>query len=604
MLLQRWCADVAVLLECAVLLVALAAAPQARARIIDGDLNGDGSVDATDEQIMGACFGGAVGEPYFDPAADFTADGRVDVSDLALLGANFGTSGGDPDTTPPGLFLSLNDIPDDMNDLLVVPPERFQITLAFDAGGHSVIDRSSLVVTSSEDVGPYPAGTDLGPFFTVTPTRAVWEVPAGSDLARTSHYLTASIRDAASNEASASYGFAVRDFAYGPPLGNLQTIFLDFDQDRSLGPEVDFIEDLRAYGLSSPAAPQLEAQVRDLMVSEIVKRVQAFYVRDVAGGVDAVNIVFVAQAPATPHARFCVGGESSQAPYYLGAATLDVNNLGETPNECVQGAQFGVFPEALDNLWGSDPDLIDAFSAVDPSLGGTPFGEHPVDSAIAAPDFNFFAASSAEINRFFAVIDAADAFAQAIASAIAHEVGHTLGLSAPGPAPAGLWGGTSGPASDHNVAVGGGIPAANHLMNPGGSFSFGELTGRGGSPLPAFRPLSWAYLRDRIALNTQVTALYPRPALGSVEPAVVSFPQGSQAVTVTFHGSGFVAPPTIELETAGDPTPNQVLEPTVVDPETATGIINKFFVQAAVYDVRFVNGDGQTTVLSGGLVVQ
>ena len=144
---------------------------------------------------MRDCFGASLGKPSFEPAADLNGDGDVDVSDLAILGANFHQTGGDPDTTAPGLLITLNDIPDHMNDLLVVPPDRFQITLLFDSGGHSVVDRSSLAVTSSEDIGPYAAGTDLAPQFTVTPTRAVWEIPAGSDLARTSHYLTASIRD-------------------------------------------------------------------------------------------------------------------------------------------------------------------------------------------------------------------------------------------------------------------------------------------------------------------------------------------------------------------------------------------------------------------------
>ena len=65
-----------------------------------------------------------------------------------------------------------------------------------------------------------------------------------------------------------------------------------------------------------------------------------------------------------------------------------------------------------------------------------------------------------------------------------------------------------------------------------------------------------------------------------------------------------VAPPTIELITAGDPTPNPVLSPVVVDSETVTGVINKFFVPKAVYDVHFINGDGQETTLAAGLVVQ
>jgi len=583
---------------------ALIAAAPARAAVLAGDLDGDGAVDASDEQILGGCFGGSAGEPFFEPAADLNADGQVDVSDLALFGVNFQKTGGDVDTTPPGLLISLNDIPDVMNDLLVAPPDGFQITLHFDNGGHSVIDQSALVVTSSEDIGPYPAGSDLTALFSVTPTRAVWEISAGSDLARTSHYLTASIRDVAQNEASGSYGFAVRDFAFRPPLGELQTIFLDFDQDRSLGPEVDLVEDLREYGLSSATAPVMETEMRSLIVSEIVRRAQTYYTRDDAGVVDAVNIVFVADAPASPRSRLCVGGESSQGALYLGAASLDLNNVTRSVDECSLGAQFGIFPQAIDDLWAGNPDMEAAFGSVDPDLGGIPFGEHPLDAALGDPDFNLFSATAAELVRFLAVIHAVDAFAQVVASAVAHETGHMLGLTAPGPAPGGLWGGTTGSSSTHNVSVSGGTPSPNYLMNRGGSFSFGAMTGRGGYPLPTFRPLNWAYLRDRIALNNQVQALYPAPTLDSADPTTVSFPRGTQAVSVTFRGTGFVTQPTIELVTAGDPTPNEVLNPVVIDEQTVTGIVNKFFVPPAVYDVHFINGDGQDVTLAAGLVVQ
>ena len=66
--------------------------------------------------------------------------------------------------------------------------------------------------------------------------------------------------------------------------------------------------------------------MRDLIVSEIVLRVQSYYVRDDAGTADAANVVFVAEEPTVPHSRLCVGGESSQGALYLGAASLDVNN--------------------------------------------------------------------------------------------------------------------------------------------------------------------------------------------------------------------------------------------------------------------------------------
>jgi len=586
------------LFESLLVAVLLTLAPGAGfAAVLAGDLDGDGSITANDETLLTQCFDSESG---YDPSADLDADGKNTVADLAIFGANFARTGGDVDVTPPSLLVTLNDIPDDMNDLLVVPPDRFEITLLYDAGGHSVVDPASLSVISDHDIGPHPAGSELASYFDVTPTRAAWEVPEGSDLARTSHALSVSLRDVAGNAVAASFGFAVRDFQWNAPLAQPQTIFLDFDQDRSLGPEIDFIESLRVYGLSSATQPAIEAGMRTMMVNEITLRVQAYY----AKGVDSANITFVSEAPAGTYSRICIGGESPQGASILGAASLDLHNISKSTDECALAAQFGIFPHALDNLWGNDPDMQQAFAAVDPSFGGTRFGEHPLDPIIGSPDFNILKGTASELERFIEILYAADAFAQAIATATAHEVGHMVGLTAPGPAPAGLWGGTTGARATHNVTVSGGTPSSNYLMNAGGSFSFGSLTGRGGHPLPEFRALNWAYLRGRITLNDEVTSLIPPPVLDAVQPSVVSFPPGTQSQSVTFVGSGFSAPVAIELISEGDPTPNEVLDVVVIDAETATGAINKFFVSAATYDVHFINADGQDTTLTAGLVVQ
>ncbi|HVH17853.1 MAG TPA: hypothetical protein VNF72_06100, partial [Myxococcota bacterium] len=109
------------------------------------------------------------------------------------------------DRRPPELSISLNGIPEDENDLLVVPPDHFRITLTFrDAEGP--VDLASLSVRSSQAIGALPAGAELASHFRSTPEGVVWEIPAGSNLARTSHFLTASIRDAAGNETTQRYG--------------------------------------------------------------------------------------------------------------------------------------------------------------------------------------------------------------------------------------------------------------------------------------------------------------------------------------------------------------------------------------------------------------
>jgi hypothetical protein len=592
--------------SCILALLLLAPGP-IRAVLLEGDLDGSGAVNAADEGWLRDLFGSQAGDGSYDPAGDLDADGRVDFVDLARFGKNFGASGGTPDTTPPALFVTLNDIPDDMNDLLVTPPDGFQITLQFASAGGSVVDTSSLSVTSDHAIGAYAPGAELAGLFTTSPTRAVFEVPVGTALSKANHVLTVGVRDAAGNLTSATYPFAVRQFPYGPPFGALQTFYLDFGQDRSLGAGVvDFVEDLREFGLSTASAPAIEAQMRDRLVSEITARANGFYGRNPDGspGADPVNLQFVAQLPAGAHSRLCVGGQSSLGAPFLGASTLDVNNLNDSDDECAPNAQFGVFPAALDNLWGANAEYQQTFSPLDPGLGGTPVGAHALDSIVTAPGFDPETATAAQIARWSAIEDAVDGFAWAVSVAVAHETGHLVGLVAHDAAPAGLYGGSSGANTDHNVTVQGYTPGDNWIMNQGGAFTFDEITGRNGNALPTFRALNWAYLRDRIALSTAVTGFYDPPAVTSVSPNPVSFPPGQQNVAITITGDAFFGIPIVELITEGDPTPNPVQNVTVLNSQTILGTINKWQVPPATYDVHVINPDDQEATLVDGLVRQ
>jgi hypothetical protein len=300
-----------------------------------------------------------------------------------------------------------------------------------------------------------------------------------------------------------------------------------------------------------------------------------------------------------------VGGESSLGASFLGAATMDVNNLDESQDECGGSAIFGIFPQAIDDLWGGETEFQSSFDPLMASRGGTPVGEDPLDAVVTAPGFDPGSASAEELARWVVIENAVDGFAQAIASVIAHESGHLLGLVAHGPTPAGLYGGTTGGKTDHNVTPSGANPSENYLMNAGGTFSFEEMTGRNGSPLPIFRALNWAYLRNRVALNAHVTGLFPAPTLSSATPNPVSIPQGQQTETVTLHGTGFLETPlVVQLITEGDPTPNNLLNVTFVDSETVTGVVNNLLVPPALYDVRLINADGQEVTLVDGLEVQ
>jgi hypothetical protein len=567
-------------------------------RVIAADLSGDGTVDDQDLSALLALFGSARGDARYQTEADLDGDGDVDVGDAALVTAAFGARG-DPDVLPPRLEVTLEDIPPDMNALLVVPPERFRITIQFDAGGGSLVDPGSLAIYANRSLGDRPPGTDLVDLFAVTATRAVWMVPAGAELQRTSYTLHAALQDMAGNRAARDFGFAVRDFAFGAPLGRPQLVYLDFGVDRSLGPEADFTEDLRNFGLSSPLAPAIEARMRQRITARILEKINLQFGRHADGSAadDSADVRFVQVEPSRPHSRLCIGGESPLDASLLGAVVFDENNLVENADECAE-PELGVFPQAIDILWWADADFAAAFAAVHPELGGTPVGEGHADAAILRPDFSRDIASPSVGRRFDQIERAVEAFSGAVATATSHEVGHMLGITAEGAVPAGLF----GDSQHHNRRADGSVPAAPYIMNPGDSFSFAEVAGLSTAGLARFRALNWAYLRDRIAPSALVTALHDPPVLHSVEPRV--FFAGTGALSLILRGSSLVAGPAEPSVELVDPrTQSAVPVPHVqrIDDEALALRVDRAFLSPGVYDLRYIGSDGQITTLRAGL---
>jgi len=508
------------------------------------------------------------------------------------------------DTRPPELFITLDHIPDDQNDLLVVPPGGFHITLAFDSGKGSPIDQASLVVTANLALDGIAAGANLASRFSVFGWGAVWRVPEDAGVAPTTVRLSVRIRDRAGNEARGSYAFAVRNFDFGAPLATMQHVHLDFTRDRDANGVADFVESLRRFGLTSPGASDLEREIHDELVAEIVARVNVLYGHGPEGTRtrDSVNAVFSSDAPRVPHSSLCIGGAHPDTPGALGSVPIDLDNLDEIQDACRE-PRHGVFPDAIEALWGSSRLFGRSLGPLRPNRAGAPVGAHPLDEILFSPHFRLELASEEQLSRFARALDALDLFAQVVAVAVAHEVGHMLGLTAPGAAPLGLFGGDSGDELSHNVAAGGGTPRGNHVMNRGGSFSLAEISGRGGQATPRFRPLNWAYLHDRIVRSEVVTELLPPPLLTRVEPSPASF--GSERRrTLSFRGEGFAGTPVIELRSVVDGTPSPVLDVERIDAYTVTGVIDALLVSQGIYDVRLVNSDEQIVTLEGGLVVR
>lgn len=71
-----------------------------------GDINGDGSVDLLDLDILGANFG-AFSPPPGPGSGDLNGDGNIDLLDLDILGANFGTTSATTVPEPAGVVLLL-----------------------------------------------------------------------------------------------------------------------------------------------------------------------------------------------------------------------------------------------------------------------------------------------------------------------------------------------------------------------------------------------------------------------------------------------------------------------------------------------------------------
>ena len=59
---------------------------------MEGDVNGDGSVDVIDLSIVSLAYGSFEGEPDYNPDADLNKDGVVDMRDLATVAMNLGNT--------------------------------------------------------------------------------------------------------------------------------------------------------------------------------------------------------------------------------------------------------------------------------------------------------------------------------------------------------------------------------------------------------------------------------------------------------------------------------------------------------------------------------
>ena len=221
-----------------------------------------------------------------------------------------------------------------------------------------------------------------------------------------------------------------------------------------------------------------------------------------------------------------------------------------------------------------------------------------MDATLLAPGFDPGTASPEGLARYELVQTAIQAFADVLGSIVAHEAGHALGLVPAGAPGGGLFGGTIGAQLNHAVTPAGADPAENFLMNSGYTFTFDRLAGLNGNPLPYFRPIDYAYLRDRVVIDSAVTLLAFPPVATSVTPSTIN-PSGYTQIFV--NGTGFLPTPVIRLINAS--YTYNVTGETLVSSSQVKGWVNYGQILPGVYDVELKNPDGQISVLPAALTV-
>jgi len=493
--------------------------------------------------------------------------------------------------------VSLNAVVDDLKGLLVVPPADTRITVTA-APGVAAVD------TSTFHAVLFPWGgipVDITSNFSlVQADHAVGFLSPTGSLPDGTYSVLVQVADIQGNVGTGSISFAVRDFQGPPPIDSSQTLWLDFESDRDATPGADFAVDLESFGLASPAHPIESAFVHDQVVQVVFNRViDVYHNADPMGlGVpDPVAEQFATSDPGGANVtHICIGGADPSGQHVIGNILIDPQNSNKSSVECGTLPPTGIFPREM-TVYQGQAAYQTSLAGVLASLGGTPVGEHSLDPIVLDATFNPQYASAAELARWNEVQSAITSYGTALGSIVAHEAGHALGLVAPGAPGGGLHGGSIGLVFAHDVTSDGTTsPAPNYLMKHGGNFNFAKLAGLDGNSLPFFRPLDYAYLRNRVVIDPRVTKLLPAPRLTGVSPAQIN---STSQLTVT--GSNFAATPSLRLE--GALIRYELIGEQFVSATEASGWVISIQVPNGTYDLVLTNPDGQSDRLSNALVV-
>ena len=293
------------------------------------------------------------------------------------------------------------------------------------------------------------------------------------------------------------------------PIGRRQVIHFDFQIDHDANGLPDFHEDLERFGLASREHPEAAFIIAGRIEARALRRVESAYDAEhdpnhTGRSRDPVTVYFrKTEDPAALVTTICVGGRDPSQSEIVGHVRFDIRNEDKTSTECGLAPAAGLFPAEL-AVYRDSELYREVLSAFDPTLGGKPIGEDRDDVLDVLRSLaNGTGDSGSKTKRLEDINRAIKVFGDVLGSIMAHEAGHALGLVAPGKPSVGLFGGSQEDVFAHNIDPFEEASGGAWLMDSGRTLSFEQLAGGTETGPLRFRPLNYAYLRDRVIVTDE-----------------------------------------------------------------------------------------------------
>jgi len=417
----------------------------------------------------------------------------------------------DADITPPLVEVTINSTSVRRQQDLTLPPSSFDLNVFAEDALRFDLDLSSLKI---EIAGPGTSPTDVDVLRDALIGRdgLRYTLPSSLALIPGDYTVTASVADLAGNIGKSqplSFKVAEPD-VYALPLERTEVVWARFDLDRDQNNRSDFEDDLMKLGLTVEGDPAgTNKYMIDLVRDGIIRQAHTLFERRPTGGRTGADSIGVLVTPHQPfgvrHSQIACGGldpngakgrkYGDKSTGVLGRAFFDYRNAvstdlntGTSPGLGVFGGEMFLFQvEIHKDLY---PQFVTTFARrfikLVPEMGGTAAGNGILDKKILSASFDPETANSEELRRWSEIMLAADDWATVTGIILVHEIGHTIGLTAGGPNPFGLHGGTS----LHND-----WPGLTDVMTSAVAYdTLVTLQYR-------FRDLNLAYLRQRILMK-------------------------------------------------------------------------------------------------------